>query len=81
MNNIETVRLSREEAEGLLETVLHDGTETIKAMIQEIWDQDRIDLEQAYRRECKIEQQVRQNEHFPPLNLPEWTDVSPTKEG
>lgn len=50
-------------------------------MIQEIWDQDRIDLEQAYRRECKIEPQVRQHEHFPPLNLPEWTDVSPTKEG
>jgi hypothetical protein len=71
--------LSQDEAEEVLETVLHDGPAAIKAMIQEIWDRDRIDLEQCYRRESAIEEQLRRDEHLPPLNLPPWDDVKPLR--
>ena len=64
----------------MLEFALTSGPSAIKAVTQVVWDEDRIDLEACYRRESTIENEYRQGENLPPLNLPTWEEVAPTKE-
>jgi hypothetical protein len=68
---------SQEEAEGLLSASLHDGTDAIRGMIQDLWDSSRVDLEQYYRLASRVQEEIRAEESLPPLNLPEWDDVKP----
>jgi hypothetical protein len=69
----------REDNEGFLGSVLHDGTEAIREALQLIWDEDHLDMEAYYRRASRVQDEIRAEESLPPLNLPEWDDVKPDR--
>jgi hypothetical protein len=66
------------DAESWLSVCLRDGPIVLRLVLTRIQEQG-YDAHRLYQREVDIRQKIMRDNHMPPLRLPTWEEVAPTR--